>query len=256
MAGPLVKTAFLRAWPPALVAIFLQLAGLAGMLALLAAFGSQTLNLNVIVLAAGAIAALLSRRLGQPGWWQIINFAFLPGLWFASQLDIAAHWYLAAFLLLALTSFGALASRVPLYLSSRAALAAIAAEVPADRPARVLDLGCGLGGVLAYLARTRPKAKLYGVEAAPLPWLISRLRLRQRAHIRFGSLWDENLADYDLVYAYLSPVPMSRLWHKVRTEMRPGSVFISNTFAVPGVEPQRVIPLDDFHRARLLIWHK
>jgi len=254
MSSPLAKPGFLRAWPPAPIAALLQLIGLAGMLVLLAAFGGLGLSLDLAVLAAGGIAGLLSRRIGQPAWWQLINLVFLPALWFASQVEIAPHWYLAAFMLLALTSFGALVSRVPLYLSSRQAMAAIAAEVPADRPARVLDLGCGLGGVLAHLARVRPRAELYGVDAAPLPWLISRIRLGKRARIRLGSLWDENLADYDVVYAYLSPAPMPKLWQKVRAEMRPGSLFISNSFAVPCIEPQRVIALDDFNRARLLLW--
>jgi len=55
------------------------------------------------------------------------------------------------------------------------------------------------------------------------------------------------------VYAFLSPVPMPDLWCKVRTEMRPGSLFVSNTFDVPGVAPDRVITLGNGRRA-LLVW--
>jgi hypothetical protein len=36
--------------------------------------------------------------------------------------------------------------------------------------------------------------------------------------------------------------------------MRPGTLFISNTFTVPGVAPDEVVELDDLTHARLLIW--
>jgi hypothetical protein len=54
-------------------------------------------------------------------------------------------------------------------------------------------------------------------------------------------LWQTPLADHDLVYAFLSPAPMSELWAKAQAEMRPGSLFVSNSFPVPGVTPWRVI---------------
>jgi hypothetical protein len=60
--------------------------------------------------------------------------------------------------------------------------------------------------------------------------------------------------EQDVVYAYLSPVPMARLWCKVCEEMPSGSRFISNTFPVPGVEPERVVELDDFHHSRLYVY--
>lgn len=161
---------------------------------------------------------------------------------------------MVAFFALAFTSLGSLRTRVPLFLSSRQAVAALAQCIPARPGLRVMDLGCGLGGPLAGLARLRPDLVLHGVEAAPLNWLISRLRLDGRARIHLGSLWDEDLARYDVVYAYLSPAPMARLWDKARREMRPGSLLISNSFAIPGVAPDRVIALDDLGRTRLLLW--
>lgn len=205
-------------------------------------------------LVEGLIAAFTARLLGLPRWWQLINLLFLPALWLALLADIAPVWYLAGFLLLLLSSFGALTSRVPLYLSSEQAVVAVAERIAIDRPTRVIDLGCGLGGMLAGLAQARPQSILHGVDAAPLPWLFSRLRLGRRAQVRLGSLWSEDLSGYDLVYAYLSPEPMPELWAKVYREMRPGSLFISNTFAVPDVAPDEIIELGDLSRARLLLW--
>lgn len=211
-------------------------------------------SLAALVFMQGGLALLLSRWFALPSWWQAINAAFCPLLWLVSQADIHPLWFLAGFALLALTSLGSLKTRVPLYLSSRQAIEAVAARVPEG--ARVLDLGCGLGGWLAGLHAARPDLRLAGVEMAPFNWLASRLRLGSRAEIRLGSLWDVDLSRYDVVYAYLSPAPMARLWQKVEREMRPGSVLISNSFGVPDVEPDETVELDDLSHARLLIWRR
>jgi hypothetical protein len=205
-------------------------------------------------LMEGLLAALVSRRMGLPVWWQGINLAFLPLLWLVAQAGIAPGWYLLGFLLLVLTSLGAVISRVPLYLSSRQAMLALAERLPPRAGLRCIDLGCGLGGPLAHLSRARPDLELHGVDAAPLPWLVSRLRLLGRARIRIGSLWEQDLSGFDVVYAYLSPAPMPRLWRKARQEMRPGSLFVSNSFTVPGEAPDEIVDLHDLNHSRLLIW--
>jgi hypothetical protein len=67
-------------------------------------------------------------------------------------------------------------------------------------------------------------------------------------------LWDSDLAQYDVVFAYLSPVPMDALWRKAKQEMRPGSVFISNTFAVQDQLPLETITVNDLHQSTLYLW--
>ena len=49
-------------------------------------------------------------------------------------------------------------------------------------------------------------------------------------------------------------VPMKRFLQKVRSEMRPGSLFISNTFVVPQQPPERKIQIEDLHCCTLYIW--
>src|SRR6185369_7474605 len=98
---------------------------------------------------------------------------------------------------------------------------------------RACDLGAGLGGPLTGLARMRPDALITGVEASLLPWLVCRLRCLRRRNARavLGDLFAHDLMGYDLVYAFLSPAPMPRLWELARAGMRPGSLLVSNTFA-------------------------
>lgn len=202
------------------------------------------------------IALMLSRWQGLPGWWQLINLLFCPAIWLTQDSGIDPTWFLFGFVLLALTSLGSLWTRVPLYLSSRRAVAEVTAQLPERPGIAVIDLGCGLGGLLKGMAGKRPDVRLHGVEMAPFNWLVSRLRLGRKADIHLGSLWQVDLSAYDVVYAYLSPAPMARLWDKVCQEMRPGSLFISNSFAVPGSEPDETVELHDLNDSRLLIWRR
>jgi SAM-dependent methyltransferase len=242
-----------RRLPPALIALGLHVPVWGGLLAICLALPCD-LSQPWLFLVEGLLAWALSRRLGLPLWWQAINLLFFPLVWLSGRSDVDPVWYLAAFLLLALTSLGSVFTRVPLFLSSQRVVEALAQRLPSKPGLRLIDLGCGLGGLLAGLARLRPDLLLHGVEAAPLNWLLSRLRLDGRARIRFGNLWDEDLSRYDIVYAYLSPAPMARLWAQARRQMRPGTLFISNSFEIPGVAPDEVLELDDLTGSRLLLW--
>lgn len=238
----------MRRLPPALAALVAHIPALAVGASGLA--GGAPLPL--VALAVGLCAALVAWLWRLPAWWRLINLLFVPALWLALGVGLDREWYLAGFALLAATSLGAVVTRVPLYLSSHQAVDELARRMPPG--AHFMDLGCGLGGPLARLARLRPDVRLHGVEAAPLNWLVARMRLGRGASIRLGSLWDEDLSQCDTVYAYLSPAPMARLWDKARAEMKPGSQLISNSFPIPGLPPAEIVELGDLSRARLLIW--
>ena len=274
--------------PPAVTAALLQITAFA--LALLGAhfFGLQPSPI-ALALLCGLIAASLGYIVGLARWWLPIQLLFAPALVLMLALDIPPDLFLAAFLVLLAVYWSTFRTQVPLYLSSgkvwRALETLLSSHVggggkgdaqtqdanssgrslapPLSRGERepvfrFIDLGSGLGGVLTHLARARPDGQYSGVESAPLPFLWSWLRIRLGRHrnckVRWGSLWDCDLSRYDVVFAYLSPVPMERLWRKARAEMRPGSVFVSSTFAVPEQAPHESVQVDDLHRSTLLIW--
>jgi hypothetical protein len=149
-------------------------------------------------------------------------------------------------------------TQVPLYLSSNKVWQALETRLPTEQPFTFVDLGSGIGGVLTYLAQSHPLGRYHGVESAPLPFVWSWLRIKLAGHgrctVHWGSLWNCDLSQYDVVFAYLSPVPMNDLWNKAKQEMRPGSLFVSNTFAVPDHPPQESVTVDDLHHSTLYIW--
>lgn len=217
------------------------------------AIREETLPWLGVVAAIGGIACLFATVTRQPWWWRVIHAAFAPMAWVVSLLEIPPGWFLAAFLVAALVFRGAATGRVPLFLSNTATTKALVQIATRDPEMRILDLGAGLGSVVAGLAKSLPDAKIAGVENAPLTWLIGRLRTIRLPNSEWlwGDLWFVDLSRFDLVYAFLSPQPMPDLWAKASQEMRPGSTFISNTFPVPGRAADQIIEVGDSRQTRL-----
>jgi hypothetical protein len=246
--------------PPAITALILQFAAFA-----LAFFGAHVFSVKPTLMAfacfCGLIAFWLSYIAKLARWWLIMQCLFAPALVAASALNISPSYFLAAFLIMLLVFWNTFCTQVPLYLSSDKVWHALESFLPHPNPCvnfTFIDIGSGLGGVLTHLASVRPDGNYNGVESAPLPFLWSWLRIRlggyRQCRVHCGDLWHCDLAEYDVVFAYLSPAPMQRLWCKARSEMRSGTIFISSTFAVPGQVPFESVKIDDLHRSILLVW--
>lgn len=203
--------------------------------------------------AIGVVAALLAVLSRQAWWWWLIHLVFAPLTWSVARLAIDPGWFLLLFIALLLVYRGALNGQVPLYLSNTPTVSALV-ELTEDIPAlRLVDLGAGVGTVVRVLARARPDGRLTGVENAPASWLIGRLRTARLTNCRWiwGNLWQTNLAAFDVAYAFLSPAPMAALWEKAKREMQPGSLLISNSFPIPGVEATRVFAVADGRQTQI-----
>lgn len=241
--------------PPALQALVAQLAGWACAAALARTGWLPTgvwFFVGVQALAATAVAAMLR----SARWWLAIHAAFAPLLIAAASLGIAPGWYLAAFALLLAVYWTGFRTQVPLYLSNRATVDAVATLLPAGRPVRLLDLGSGTGALLRPLARARPESRFDGIESAPAPWLLSRLLARGLDNVAFrrGDFFAEPWSPYDVVYAFLSPVPMARVWAKAAQELASSAIVVSNSFAVPGRKPDEVVEVGDRRGTRLYVY--
>jgi hypothetical protein len=243
-----------RRWLPALRALLAQgLAfGLTLILLRIAPFHLPPLGWLAV---DAVLAAAIGRRLGLAPWWTGLNLLLPWLLQGASVLHLPGSLYLGGLLALLLVFGGGLLIQVPLYHSNREAWRAVAARLPSEARTFV-DLGCGLGGLLAHLAQARPDLNLVGVEASPLTWFGAWFRClpHRNVQVRLRSLWSMDLAAFDVAFAFLSPAPMPRLWAKVQAEMRPGGLFLSHTFAVPGHREDWTLPLPGREGACLRGW--
>jgi len=249
-----------------LLALAIQL-GVLGLLAAIVTVLPYVLDppypIWMLVFVQASLAALLSSQLGLPTWWRWIQF-FIPwGLFAAVEVDLNPWIGLAGFMVLWLVFFNASKERVPLYLTNnttRQAFKALLEQMQSHKEMKGLsinfmDLGCGLGGNVVFMA-SQPEVKdAVGVETAPIPYLLARLFTTLRGgRVLAQDLWKTPLKDSNLVYAFLSTEPMPKLWLKVQSEMQPGAVFVSNSFPVPEVEPTEIWELSDKRQTRLFIY--
>lgn len=222
-----------------------------------AAFPDASLDPWTLAGMQGMLSAMLGLVLGLAWWWLPINLAFVPAAWLVQQAQLPSVAYLAGFLLLLVFNWGAIRTRVPLYLSRRAVWQQVAGLLPADRPYTFIDIGSGLGGMTLYLGQARPNGIHDGVEISPAPWLVSRVRAMARgarATFKRGDYRQLDLSGYDVVFAFLSPLVMRSLLDKASREMRPGSLLLSLAFPLPGVEHDIVVQTGNGNRQTLYGW--
>lgn len=206
---------------------------------------------------------LLSKILGLKKWWIFINLIFLPAIVFLNQFHVSPFVFLIGFVIVLLLNWNSFRERVPLYLTDEKTILKLK-EILSSRQATekkdsftFVDLGSGLANTLLVLSKHFPQAQFEGVETAPLVFLISYIRcsLQKNCRIRYQNIWQVDLSAYDVVYCFLSPVPMPKIWQKAKAEMKKKSLLISNTFIIPGAEPSQEIDLQDWRQSKLYIWH-
>jgi hypothetical protein len=235
-----------------------------GLVYLLATFHFPVDYLTVAVVH-GLVAAAITWLAGLAVWWRAIEFFFPLAVLAALSLRLPPWLFLAVFLVLLGLYWSTFRTQVPYYPSHPAVWDAVRQQLPpprrvgddSGRPLRVIDIGSGLGGLVMYLARARPDIECVGIELAPLPWLYSKVRAAMtgsRARFLFGDYERLDFAQFDLVFAYLSPAAMGGLWRKAEAEMCPDAILISYEFAIDARAPdQTILATDD--TASLYKWY-
>jgi hypothetical protein len=224
-------------------------------LALLPVFAGLDVTLAQWAVLQGAVAMRIAMLCGAARWWLPMHLFFASAAVWGQGLALAPGWWAAAFAALLIVFGSTFRTQVPLFLTAHRVRARLGELLPQDRSVRFVDLGCGLGTVIAGLKKQRPECEFHGVELALLPYVVSRLLAgRVGCGVERRDLMAVNFSAYDVVYAFLSPAPMPALWTKARREMRPGSLFVSLAFAVPGAEPDEVIRVSASERHTLYVW--
>lgn len=107
---------------------------------------------------------------------------------------------------------------------------------------RIAELGSGDGRVVAAL--TQAGASVDGYEINP--WLVfksrqllKKLGMHNQSQIFLKSYWDVDMSEYDVVTVYGITYIMEGLEDKLRSELRPGSMVLSNYFEFPNWKPKK-----------------
>ena len=121
--------------------------------------------------------------------------------------------------------------------------------LPKDLEGRILELGAGWGTLAFPLAYQFPECEVLALELSPVPWffmyLRSRLFRRRNLRIRRMNFLRYPFEGAKAVVCYLHEEALATTRLKMENELEPGTLIISNTFAVPGWTPETVHRLDD-----------
>ncbi|NHZ37758.1 class I SAM-dependent methyltransferase [Massilia rubra] len=262
--GQGASLALRRIWrAPAVQALLLQCLAfpLTLLIVFLLARSGAILSYADVALVQGIVACAMTRLRGLAVWWLGIQLVFplaLTGaLSLVFELNLPPLLFLGVFLFLLALYWSTFRTQVPYYPSGKWVWNEVDKLLPKGKPLLVIDIGSGLGGFTMEMARRRPESHFVGIELAPLPWLLSFLRARlsaSRARFVRGDYDNLDLSNYDAVFAYLSPAPMSALWNKASKEMRPGSILLSYEFLITEKTPD-IILMPTGRGAPLYGWH-
>jgi cyclopropane fatty-acyl-phospholipid synthase-like methyltransferase len=103
--------------------------------------------------------------------------------------------------------------------------------------AKVYDLGSGDGRILRLAAQHGACAT--GLEINPWLVLYTNLRFGFTKHpgtvwARWRNFWRADYRDADIVFVYLLPWHMNKLADKLKRELKPGALVVTNSFIMPG----------------------
>lgn len=126
----------------------------------------------------------------------------------------------------------------------------------------IYDLGSGDGRLLFLAAREGATA--IGLEINPFlvlfTWFKKMLSKRpktginpaDRITVHWKNFWNANLSDADIVFVYLLPWRMEKLAAKLKKELKPGSLIVSNSFIFPN---WKIIRQDKAHHVYVFRIH-
>lgn len=213
---------------------------------LLLRYVNMNTSVYVFGIIYGLIAALLAWMIKMAKWWKYIVGLFPIAVISVNQLNLPPSLFLAVFIILLLLYWTTFKSQVPFYPSNKEVWDKVADLIEEKTDCRLIDIGSGFGGGVLYWANLFPDKNFEGVEVAPLPWFVSKLRAlltKNPAVFLRQDYFQLDFKRYDIVFAYLSPAAMDALWEKAKNEMRAGTLLISYEFIVVGQQPDLVIPV-------------
>jgi hypothetical protein len=199
-----------------------------------------TVGALVTALMQGVIATAISRWRRIAIWWLYIQFLFPIASVMMHSLHFPPEIFLIAFIFLVALYWSTFRTQVPFFPSGRVAWDAVVNALPKGRPIRFIDIGSGLGGLVLDLSIRLPESEFEGIEVAPLPWFISKFSgwmTQNNGRFMLGDYERLDFAEYDVIFAYLSPAAMPSLWKKAAIEMRHGALLLSYEFPIPGTPP-------------------
>ncbi len=177
----------------------------------------------------------------------LIYYSYMPIATTVVFIIVLVILILAVIILLAIgvmLTYGSIASRVPLVPVRQRAVSFIVETLGLTDGSVLYDLGSGDGRVLEHALERTPRLKAIGLEIAPWPRLISKIKLKRfgkRAVIKNKNFFTADFSDATHVYLYLFPSVMDELKPMFDRTLAPGTRVVSCDFQFTNKEPDQIL---------------
>lgn len=113
----------------------------------------------------------------------------------------------------------------------------------ADKSLKVIDLGCGIGGLLVPLAKKFPNHQFVGYDWDFFAAKIAQWRCRKLKNVSIvhANFLQADLSSYDLILGFLGVKASQDLSLILQKKFKPKAKLISLAFEVPGLKCDKVI---------------
>ena len=123
----------------------------------------------------------------------------------------------------------------------------------------IVDLGSGWGSLIIRLAIKYPGRQVVGYELSIMPWLVTVLTSKLLG-LKNITVYRQDFLTVDLsadaiIVCYLFPAAMEALDVKLAGQKTAIQYLISNNFALPSLQAEKTIRLDDFYRSPVYRYH-
>lgn len=102
----------------------------------------------------------------------------------------------------------------------------------------IIDMGCGNGTFSVQLARSIPEAQVIGLEISKLAFAHAELKRKKSGlpnlEFRNVDFYDADMTQADAVVMFLLGTLMKRIRAKLESDLKPGTLVLSNKFRVGG----------------------
>ncbi|MBD3359422.1 MAG: hypothetical protein GF365_01805 [Candidatus Buchananbacteria bacterium] len=135
----------------------------------------------------------------------------------------------------------------PYICSSNKLIKKIIKEINFKPNSVVYDLGCGDGRFLRQLKKHK-QIQGIGYEYFLMPYIIGQiynLFSKNKVKIKLKNFFKADLSQADYVFCYLITDEMAKLEKKLKQELKPGALVISNTFKFKNWQPENFIVINE-----------
>jgi hypothetical protein len=131
-------------------------------------------------------------------------------------------------------------------------------ELPKKLNGTIIDLGSGWGTLCFSLAKKYPHCTVVGFENSHIPYYYSVIKkaLSGQPNLTFErrDFFNAPINHASLIVCYLYPKAMEKLKDKFALELKPNTVVVSHTFAIPGLHPNKTVTASDIYRSKIYFY--